>query len=113
MISAVTPIAIPAARADQLDARVARRLNAGSFSVFQLDATAYPGFDGGYCTEFCVPGANDCGPGAQCQSINFGLSEPVDICGARAGDDMRPRQIGLRLGLRVENVFGQDDRDRR
>ena len=46
MIAAVTPIAIPAARADQLDARVARRLNAGSFSVFQLDATAYPGNSG-------------------------------------------------------------------
>ena len=46
MIAAVTPIAIPAARADQLDARVARRLNAGSFPVFQLDATAYPGNSG-------------------------------------------------------------------
>jgi S1-C subfamily serine protease len=46
MISAVTPIAIPAARADQLDARVARRLNAGSFPVFQLDGTAYPGNSG-------------------------------------------------------------------
>ena len=46
MISAVTPIAIPAVRADQLDARVARRLNTGSFPVFQLDATAYPGNSG-------------------------------------------------------------------
>jgi S1-C subfamily serine protease len=46
MIAAVTPIAIPASRADQLDARVARRLNAGSFPVFQLDATAYPGNSG-------------------------------------------------------------------
>ena len=46
MIAAVTPIAIPAVRADQLDARVARRLNAGSFAVFQLDATAYPGNSG-------------------------------------------------------------------
>jgi serine protease Do len=46
MIAAVTPIAIPAARADQLNARVARRLNAGSFPVFQLDATAYPGNSG-------------------------------------------------------------------
>lgn len=46
MIAAVTPIAIPATRADQLDARVARRLNAGSFAVFQLDATAYPGNSG-------------------------------------------------------------------
>jgi S1-C subfamily serine protease len=46
MIAAVTPIAIPAARADQLDARIARRLSGGSFPVFQLDATAYPGNSG-------------------------------------------------------------------
>jgi len=46
MIAAVTPIAIPAARADQLDARTVRRLSAASFSVFQLDATAYPGNSG-------------------------------------------------------------------
>jgi S1-C subfamily serine protease len=46
MIAAVTPIAIPAARADQLDARSARRLSRASFPVFQLDATAYPGNSG-------------------------------------------------------------------
>jgi S1-C subfamily serine protease len=46
MIAAVTPIAIPAARADQLDARNARRLNEAAFPVFQLDATAYPGNSG-------------------------------------------------------------------
>ena len=46
MISAITPIVIPAARADQLDARSVRRLQAGAFSVFQLDGTAYPGNSG-------------------------------------------------------------------
>ena len=46
MIAALTPIAIPAARADKLDARAARRLSAGAFPVFQLDATAYPGNSG-------------------------------------------------------------------
>jgi S1-C subfamily serine protease len=46
MIAAVTPIVIPAARADQLDARAVRRLSAGPFSVFQLDGTAYPGSSG-------------------------------------------------------------------
>ena len=46
MVSAVTPIAIPAQRADQLDARAVRRLSQGSFSVFQLDGTAYPGNSG-------------------------------------------------------------------
>jgi serine protease Do len=46
MIAAVTPIVIPAARADKLDARAARRLAAGAFPVFQLDATAYPGNSG-------------------------------------------------------------------
>jgi len=46
MIAAVTPIAIPAVRADQLDARIARRLSATSFPVLQLDGTAYPGNSG-------------------------------------------------------------------
>jgi len=46
MISAVTPIVIPAARADQLDARSLRRLQAGAYRVFQLDGTAYPGNSG-------------------------------------------------------------------
>jgi S1-C subfamily serine protease len=46
MIAAVTPIAIPAPRADQLDARSARRLGEAFFPVFQLDATAYPGSSG-------------------------------------------------------------------
>src|SRR6185295_16979443 len=46
MIAAVTPIAIPAARADQLDALSVRRLSTPSFAVFQLDATAYPGNSG-------------------------------------------------------------------
>ena len=46
MIAAVTPIVIPAARADQLDARSLRRLKAGAFRVFQLDGTAYPGNSG-------------------------------------------------------------------
>ena len=46
MVSAVSPIAIPAPRADQLGASTVRRLNAGAFPVFQLDATAYPGNSG-------------------------------------------------------------------
>jgi len=46
MIAALTPIVIPAARADKLDARAVRRLAAGAFPVFQLDATAYPGNSG-------------------------------------------------------------------
>ena len=46
MIASLTPIAIPAARADQLDARTLRRLSSGTFVVFQLDGTAYPGNSG-------------------------------------------------------------------
>jgi S1-C subfamily serine protease len=46
MISAVTPIAIPQARAADLDANTLRRLASGAFPVFQLDATAYPGNSG-------------------------------------------------------------------
>ncbi|HEV2038904.1 MAG TPA: serine protease [Casimicrobiaceae bacterium] len=46
MISAITPIAIPQARAGDLDANTLRRLASGAFPVFQLDATAYPGNSG-------------------------------------------------------------------
>ena len=46
MIAAVTPIAIPQARSGELDPKVIRRLTSGAFSVFQLDATAYPGNSG-------------------------------------------------------------------
>jgi S1-C subfamily serine protease len=46
MVSVVTPIAIPQGRASDLDPAVVRRLSTGSFPVFQLDATAYPGNSG-------------------------------------------------------------------
>jgi serine protease Do len=47
MVSAVTAIALPSANAQQLKEAVIRRLKSGSFDVFQLDATAYPGNSGG------------------------------------------------------------------
>jgi serine protease Do len=46
MVSAVTPIAMPTPTAKQLDANVIKRVKAGVFPVFQLDATAYPGNSG-------------------------------------------------------------------
>ena len=46
IISAITPIAIPQNRAADLDPAVVHRLASGSFPVFQLDATAYPGNSG-------------------------------------------------------------------
>jgi len=46
MIAAVTPIAMPPATSAQLDSRLVRRLHEGSFPVYQLDATAYPGNSG-------------------------------------------------------------------
>ena len=46
MVSVVTPIAIPQGRAADLDPSTVRRLATGSFPVFQLDATAYPGSSG-------------------------------------------------------------------
>ena len=49
IVSVVSPVAIPQAKAGDLDARTARRLAAGSFPVFQLDATAYPGNSGSPC----------------------------------------------------------------
>lgn len=46
MVSAITPIAIPTAGAQQLDGKAIRRLHAGAFSIFQFDGTAYPGNSG-------------------------------------------------------------------
>ncbi len=46
MIAAITPIVIPQARSAELDPKTIRRLTSGSFPIFQLDATAYPGNSG-------------------------------------------------------------------
>ena len=46
LLGAVTPITLPAANAAQLDPRVIRQQQAGSFDIFQLDAVAYPGSSG-------------------------------------------------------------------
>ncbi|MCU0949485.1 MAG: serine protease [Burkholderiaceae bacterium] len=46
LLGAVTPITLPAGNAAQLDARVIRQQQAGSFDIFQLDAVAYPGSSG-------------------------------------------------------------------
>jgi S1-C subfamily serine protease len=46
MIAAITPLVIPAGRANQLNAPAVRRLQTSPFSVFQLDGTAYPGNSG-------------------------------------------------------------------
>ena len=45
IVSAITPIAIPARSSKELSTRMVRRL-ASPFNVFQLDATAYPGNSG-------------------------------------------------------------------
>ena len=47
VISSRTAIALPPANSRQLDARTLRSLRDGSFDIFQLDATAYPGNSGG------------------------------------------------------------------
>lgn len=46
MVAAIAPIAIPQARSAALDPKVVRRLAQGSFDIFQLDGTAYPGNSG-------------------------------------------------------------------
>lgn len=45
MISAKTPIAIPQTKTKRLDPKMIKRLR-GTFQVYQLDATAYPGNSG-------------------------------------------------------------------
>jgi S1-C subfamily serine protease len=46
MISSITPIALPGGNARQLNEKLIRQLKSGSFNIFQLDATAYPGNSG-------------------------------------------------------------------
>jgi S1-C subfamily serine protease len=47
MISSITPIASPAANSQQLNNQAIAQLRRGSFDIYQLDATAYPGNSGG------------------------------------------------------------------
>lgn len=47
MVSSITAIALPAANGQQLTERVIRSLREGTFNIFQLDGTAYPGNSGG------------------------------------------------------------------
>lgn len=46
IIASITPIVIPSATAQQLNAKAIRRVQSGAFDVFQLDAIAYPGNSG-------------------------------------------------------------------
>ncbi len=46
IVAAITPVALPGGTAQQLSEKLVRRLRAGSFDIFQLDATAYPGNSG-------------------------------------------------------------------
>ena len=46
LISALTPVALAQANARSLDATLIRRLRSDRFTIFQLDATAYPGNSG-------------------------------------------------------------------
>jgi S1-C subfamily serine protease len=46
IVSAITPISIPRGNARELNARQIRSLGNDPFSVYQLDATAYPGNSG-------------------------------------------------------------------
>lgn len=46
MISSLTPIALPTGSANQLNQQAITRLKRGTFIIFQLDATAYPGNSG-------------------------------------------------------------------
>ena len=46
MLSAITPISLPVARSNQLDARAVRQLSEGPMQILQLDGTAFPGNSG-------------------------------------------------------------------
>jgi serine protease Do len=46
MVSSITPIALPGGNARQINEKLVRQLKSGTFNIFQLDATAYPGNSG-------------------------------------------------------------------
>lgn len=46
IVSAITPIVLPMPNSQRLSDAVIRRIKSGSFQIFQLDATAYPGNSG-------------------------------------------------------------------
>ena len=47
ILAAITAIVLPAPSASRLNERAVRQLREGSFDIYQLDATAYPGNSGG------------------------------------------------------------------
>ena len=47
IVSSITGIALPAPTSQSLNAQAVNRLRQGSFDIYQLDATAYPGNSGG------------------------------------------------------------------
>ena len=47
MVSSITPIVLPAATGQLLSEKSIRSIREGSFNIFQLDGTAYPGNSGG------------------------------------------------------------------
>jgi S1-C subfamily serine protease len=47
IISSITAVALPSPTSQQLNEKTVRRLREGSFDIYQLDATAYPGNSGG------------------------------------------------------------------
>lgn len=46
IVAAITPIALPGGNANQINEKLIKQLKRGSFEIFQLDATAYPGNSG-------------------------------------------------------------------
>jgi serine protease Do len=46
MISAITPVVLPALNSKKLNAKIIKQLKKSSYAVFQLDGTAYPGSSG-------------------------------------------------------------------
>jgi serine protease Do len=51
IVSSITAIALPAPGAQSLNSQAINRLRQGSFDIYQLDATAYPGNSGGPVLE--------------------------------------------------------------
>lgn len=94
-VSSITPAALPSPSARQLQERAVRGLRNGTFAIFQLDATAYPGNSGGPLFD---PNTGEV----------LGVVNMVLIKGTRESALSQPSGISYAIPIRhVKDLLGQ------
>lgn len=89
IVAAITPIALPAGRAAELNAAQIKRLTEGAFPVFQLDGVAYPGSSGSPVYE--------AGSGSVVAVLNMGLVKTTK-------EALLPQPTGIAYAIPVEHL---------